>query len=323
MIWRLISGGGDPTKARRGRWPGLEDDSMRMGVIFPQTEIGTDPAAIRDFAQTAEALGYDHILAYDHVLGANAATRPSWRGVYTLEHMFHEPFVLFGHLAACTRRIELATGILILPQRQTALVAKQAAQVDVLSGGRLRFGVGVGWNDVEYEALGADFHTRGARVKEQIEVLRALWTQPSVTFQGRWHRIRDAGINPLPVQRPIPLWMGGESDVVLRRAVRLADGWMSSRGIQAPSDRPAGPSREEQVGRLRQHLANAGRDPATMGIDGRVVFREDGPEGWRHQVDEWRRLGATHVSVDTMRAGLSAPQAHIEAIRRFHDAVVR
>ncbi len=296
---------------------------MRVGVIFPQTEIGADPAVIRDFVQTAESLGYHHILAYDHVLGANVAVRPAWRGPYTHEHMFHEPFVLFGHLAACTRRIELVTGILILPQRQTALVAKQAAQVDVLSGGRLRFGVGVGWNDVEYEALGMDFRTRGARLKEQVELLRALWTQASVTFHGRWHRVSDAGINPLPVQRPIPLWMGGEADVVLRRATRLADGWISSRGIQAPPDRPAGPSREEQVNRLREHLAKAGRDPATFGIEGRIAFRQSGPVEWRHQVEGWRRLGATHVSVDTMRAGLSAPQAHIDAIRRFHEALAK
>ncbi len=295
---------------------------MRIGVVFPQTEIGTDPAVIREYAQTAESLGYDHILAYDHVLGANTATRPNWRGPYSLEHLFHEPLVLFGHLAGCTRRIELVTGVIILPQRQIALVAKQAAEVDVLSGGRLRFGVGVGWNDVEYEALGADFHTRGARETEQIQVLRALWTQPSVTFHGRWHHIPDAGINPLPVQRPIPVWIGGESDVALRRAARVADGWMSSRPVQAPSDRTAGASREEQVTRLRQHLAKEGRDPATLGIEGRIAFRQDGPEGWRHQVDEWRRLGATHVSVDTMRPGLSA-RAHIEAIRRFQEAAVR
>lgn len=294
---------------------------MRIGVIFPQTEIGTDPTMIRDYAQAAESLGYDYILVYDHVLGANVAARRGWRGPYTHEHMFHEPFVLFGHLAACTRRIELVTGILILPQRQTALVAKQAAEVDVLSGGRLRFGIGVGWNDVEYEALGADFRTRGARVKEQIEVLRALWTQSSVTFHGRWHHISDAGINPLPVQRPIPLWMGGESDVVLRRAARLADGWISSRGIQAPADRPAGPSREEQVSRLRQYLSKAGRDPATLGIEGRVALRQSGPEEWRRQIDAWRGLGATHVGLDTMRAGLSGPQAHIDAIRRVHEAV--
>jgi probable F420-dependent oxidoreductase len=293
---------------------------MRIGVIFPQTEIGADPAMIRDYAQTAETLGYHHILAYDHVLGANAATRSGWRGPYTLEHMFHEPLVLFGHVAACTRRIELVTGVVILPQRQTALVAKQAAEVDVLSGGRLRFGVGVGWNDVEYEALGMDFRTRGARVEEQIAVLRALWSQPSVTFQGRWHHISDAGINPLPAQRPIPLWIGGESDVALRRAARLADGWISSRGVGAPGDRAAGPSREEQVGRLRQQLAKAGRDPGTFGIEGRIAFRDGGPDVWRRQVEQWRSLGATHVGVDTMRAGLSGPPAHIDAIRRFHEA---
>lgn len=293
---------------------------MRLGVIFPQTEIGTDPIAIRDFAQAAELLGYDHILAYDHVVGADTAGRPTWRGPYTLKHMFHEPLVLFGYLAGCTRRIELATGILILPQRQTVLVAKQAAQVDVLSGGRLRIGVGVGWNDVEYEALGVDFRIRGARMEEQVKVLRALWTQESVAFRGRGHQISNAGINPLPVQRPIPLWMGGEADVVLNRAARLAEGWISSRGLQTPPDRAAGPSRADQVGRLRAHLAAAGRDPTTFGIEGRLAFRQAGPEEWRRQVEHWQKLGATHLSLDTMRAGLSTPQAHIDAIRRFRDA---
>src|SRR5262249_30213622 len=160
--------------------------------------------------------------------------------------------------------------ILILPQRQTALVAKQAAAVDVLSGGRLRFGIGVGWNDVEYEALGADFRTRGARVEEQIKVLRTLWTQPSVTFHGRWHHIPDAGTTPRRVRRPCPWWRGGETDVARRRPARPAEGWISSGGVQAPADRAAGPSREEQVGRLRGHLAKAGRDPATFGIEGRI-----------------------------------------------------
>ena len=296
---------------------------MRVGVIFPQTEIGADPAAIRDYAQTAESLGYHHLLAYDHVVGANAASRPDWRGPYRLEHAFHEPFVLFGHLAACTRRIELVMGVVIFPQRQTALVAKQAAAVDVLSGGRLRFGVGIGWNAIEYEALGMDFRTRAARMEEQIEVLRALWTQAAVTFHGRWHHIPDAGINPLPVQRPIPLWIGGEADRALRRAARLADGWISSRGIQATPDRPGSPSREEQVSRLRRHLAAAGRDPSTFGIEGRIAFRQNAVDDWRRQLEGWRTLGATHVGVDTMRAGLSGPQAHIDAIRRFHEAALR
>jgi len=298
-----------------------ENEGMHLGVVFPQTEIGTDPVLIRDFAQAAESLGYHHLLVYDHVLGANTATRPSWRGPYTLKHTFHEPFVLFGHLAASTRRIELVIGVLILPQRQTALVAKQAAAVDVLSGGRLRMGIGVGWNEVEYEALGADFRTRGARIEEQITVLRALWTQESVTFHGRWHRISDAGINPLPVQRPIPLWMGGEADMVLHRAARVADGWMSSRGFQALPDRPAGSSREEQVGRLRAHLAAGRRDAASLGIEGRIAFRQSGPDEWRRDIERWRKLGATHLSVDTMRSGLSTPHAHIDAIRRFHEAV--
>ncbi len=297
---------------------------MRIGVVFPQIEIGTDPVVIRDYAQAAESLGYDHVLIYDHVVGANTASRPKWTGPYSSAHSFHEPFVVFGYIAACTTRLELVTGVIILPQRQTVLVAKQAAEVDVLSGGRLRLGIGVGWNEVEFEALGMDFHTRGARSVEQIKVMRALWTHETVTFEGRWHRIPDAGINPLPVQRPIPLWIGGESDVALRRAARIADGWMTSRAIQAVDKRPASePAREHQVERLRVHLADAGRSPSTFGIEGRAALRQGGPDEWRDQVEQWRKLGATHLSVDTMRAGLSNPRAHIDAIRRFHEAAAR
>src|SRR5947207_13234197 len=205
---------------------------MRIGVVFPQTEIGDDPIAIRDYAQAAEQLGYQHLLIYDHVLGASIANRPDWRGPYTSDTLFHEPFVLFGYLAGLTKRIELVTGVIVLPQRQTALVAKQAAEIDVLSGGRLRLGIGVGWNEVEYEALGQDFHTRGRRSVEQIAVLRALLTQEVVDFHGHWHHITHAGLNPQPVQRPIPIWFGvGSSqnpyppEAVLRRVARLADGW--------------------------------------------------------------------------------------------------
>jgi probable F420-dependent oxidoreductase len=293
---------------------------MRVGVIFPQTEIGTDPVAIRDFAQAAEAMGYDHLVAYDHVLGAEVTSRPGWLG-YTLGDMFHEPFVLFGYLAGVTRRIELATGILILPQRQTALVAKQAAELDVLSGGRLRLGVGVGWNSVEYEALGEDFHTRGARMAEQVRLLRALWTQPSVTFRGRWHTVTAAGLNPMPVQRPIPIWMGGESDAVIRRVARLADGWLPGGGLQNERTRHPATTREAQLERLRAHLSAAGRDPKTMGLEGRVSIARGGLDDWRAEVEQWRGLGATHVSVSTMRAGLATPQAHADAARRFLEAV--
>jgi probable F420-dependent oxidoreductase len=299
----------------------FEQAGMKIGVVFPQIEIGSDPAVVRDYAQTAESLGYAHILIYDHVVGANTASRPKWSGPYTSAHSFHEPFVVFGYMAACTQRIELATGVIILPQRQAVLVAKQAAAVDVLSGGRLRLGIGVGWNEVEFEALGMDFHDRGARCVEQIKVMRALWTQESVTFEGKWHRIPDAGIKPLPVQRPIPLWIGGESEVALRRAARIADGWMSSRPVRPAGKQPAGePARDRQVQVLREQLATAGRDPKTFGIEGRVSISDGGPDEWRRQVDAWRQLGATHLSVNTMTAKLPNPRAHIDAIRRFHEA---
>jgi probable F420-dependent oxidoreductase len=202
---------------------------MKVGVVFPQTEIGRDPAIIRDYAQAVEAMGYTHILAFDSVVGPNPDRPGGWDSQYDYRHAFHEPLVLFGFLAAVTRRIELATGVLILPQRQTALVAKQAAEVDVLSGGRLRLGIGVGWNPVEFEALGEDIKNRGRRVEEQLEVMRLLWTRELVTYAGRWHRVPDAGINPLPVRRPVPVWMGGESPAVLRRAARLATAGSRSR----------------------------------------------------------------------------------------------
>src|SRR5579862_9048183 len=197
---------------------------MHIGVIFPQNEIGTDPDVVRDYARTAEDQGYKHLLAYDHVLGADPRNRPGWTR-YTHASLFHEVFVLFGYLAAITTKLELVTGVLILPQRQTALVAKQAAEIDILSRGRLRLGVGVGWNSVEYEALGQNFRDRGKRIEEQVDVLRALWTQDVITIDARWHHIVEAGINPLPVQRPIPIWMGGDAEEVLRRIARIADGW--------------------------------------------------------------------------------------------------
>ncbi|MGQ0549718.1 MAG: LLM class F420-dependent oxidoreductase [Armatimonadota bacterium] len=298
---------------------------MKLGVVFPQTEIGNDAAAIRDFAQAVEALGYAHLAAYDHVLGADPTVprgqAREWLGSYTLADPFHEVFVLFGYLAGSTRRIELGTGVLILPQRQTALVAKQAAELDVLSGGRVRLGVGLGWNSVEYEALGMDFRTRGARMSEQVKVLRALWTQESVTFSGRWHHIVAAGINPMPIQRPIPIWMGGSADAALRRTARLADGWFFGGGQPDPYTRSAPVNRQELVERLRGYARAAGRDPAALGLEGRVAIGGGGPEEWRKSVEEWKALGATHLGVSTMRAGLATPAAHIDAIRRFRDAV--
>jgi probable F420-dependent oxidoreductase len=285
---------------------------MKIGVIFPQTEIGADPAGVRDFAQAAESLGYDHIIPYDHVVGANPASLPGWSPPYTYKDMFHEPFVLFGYLAAVTKKIGLATGVIILPQRQTVLAAKQAAAVDVLSGGRLRLGVGIGWNPVEYEALGENFTDRGRRSEEQIEVMRALWTRELVTFKGRWHTITDAGINPLPVQRPIPIWIGGAADPVLRRVGQLADGWFP---LAEPGDKV-----RSMIERIRSYAKEAGRDPAAIGIEGRVSAAGGSPDKWREAIAQWEELGATHISVNTMKAGLSTPSAHIDAVRRFKAA---
>jgi probable F420-dependent oxidoreductase len=285
---------------------------MKFGVIFPQTEIGADPSGVRDFAQAVESLGYDHIIPYDHVVGANPASRPGWNAPYTHKDMFHEPFVLFGYLAAVTKKIGLASGVVILPQRQTVLVAKQAAAVDVLSGGRLRLGIGIGWNPVEYEALGADFKNRGARSEEQIEVLRALWTKELVTFKGRWHTITDTGINPLPVQRPIPIWLGGGAEPVLRRVGRLGDGWFP---LAEPGDKV-----RSMIERIRSYAKEAGRDPSAIGIEGRVSVADGSREKWLQTISQWKELGATHVSVNTMKAGFSTPSAHIDAIRRFREA---
>jgi probable F420-dependent oxidoreductase len=286
---------------------------MQIGVVFPQTEIGASPAAIRDYIQAAEGLGYAHALVFDHVLGADARRRTDWNGPYSHLDMFHEPFVLFGYLAALTRQLELVTGVVILGQRQTALVAKQAAEVDVLTGGRLRLGVGIGWNQVEYEALGSNFHDRGRRSEEQIAVMRALWTQEVVSFKGRWHQITDAGLNPLPVQRPIPIWLGGRAEAVVKRVGCLADGWFP----QFPPDKAG----EDTLNRMRQYAREAGRDPSTIGIEGRISFAGGNPDMWAQAAEAWHKLGATHLSVNTMRAGLSSPDAHIKAIRQFNEAL--
>lgn len=285
---------------------------MQLGVVFPQTEISADPGVVREYAQAAEDLGYTHLVTYDHVIGADLTNRPDWRGPYHLDTQFHEPFVLFGYLAALTTSLEFVTGVLILPQRQTVLVAKQAIEVDVLSGGRFRLGVGIGWNEVEYQALGEDFHNRGRRSAEQIEVLRALFTQRSVTFNGRWHHIPEAGLLPRPVQERIPIWLGGSSEVVMERIARLGDGWF-------PQMPPGGRARELMAA-LRRATAEAGRDWSEIGIEARISIAGKDPEVWQQEWDGWKELGATHVSVNTMGAGFS-PRDHIDAIRRFKETI--
>ena len=293
---------------------------MRVGVVFPQTEIGPDPVAIRDYVQAAEDLGYSHLIAYDHVLGADTRFHEGWSGGYALNDMFHEPLVVLGYMAAITKTLELVTAILILGQRQTALVAKQAAEVDVLSGGRLRLGVGIGWNHVEYEALGQNFHNRGRRTEEQIPLLRALWTQEVVNFKGSWNHVTDAGINPLPVQRPIPIWMGAGGRLspvpperVLRRVARLADGWF-------PQFSPDEAGRET-ITRVREYAREEGRDPSVIGMEARINIADGNPEFWVERAKAWEELGATHISVNTMRARLESSEAHINAIRQFKEVV--
>jgi probable F420-dependent oxidoreductase len=291
---------------------------MKLGVVFPQTEIGSDPAAVRDYAQAVEGAGYNHLLVFDHVLGAlperfEGANVGFSRPPYTNESLFHEPFVLFGYLGALTQKLELVTGVLILPQRQTALVAKQAAAVDVLTGGRLRLGVGIGWNFVEYEALNEDFHTRGRRVTEQIEVMRKLWTEPVVNFKGKYHTLDRAGINPLPVQRPIPVWIGGMAENVIKRVARYSDGWFPQ---FQPSDQA-----KATLEKMHGYAREAGRDPASIGIEGRMSVGAVAENEWARRADEWRALGATHLSVNTMGAGFTSPQQHIDAVLRWKRVV--
>lgn len=286
---------------------------MRIGVTFPQNEITADPVAVRDYAQAAEGLGYTHLLAYDHVVGADITNRPGWGDRYTHRSLFHEPFVLFGYLAGLTTRLEFVPGVIILPQRQTALVAKQAAEVDVLTGGQFRLGIGVGWNDVEYQALNEDFRNRGKRSEEQIAVLRALFTDEVVTFHGKWHHIEAAGLNPMPVQRPIPIWIGGSSEATLKRVAKMGDGWFPQM--------PPGDTARQMLTQLHDYARAEGRDPGTIGIEARVSIGGKNPDEWAREVEGWRVIGATHLTVNTMKAGLNSPKEHIDAIRRFKEAV--
>ncbi len=286
---------------------------MKYGVVFPQTEFPSDPLAIKDFAQAVEGLGYDHLLAYDHLLGANPDRSGGWSGPYTYTDPFQEPLVLFSYLAGLTEQLSFVSGIIILPQRETVLFAKQAATLDVLSQGRLRLGVALGWNQVEYISQNKDFHNRGARIEEQVQVLKMLWTQELVTFKGRWHTIPDAGLNPLPVQRPIPIWFGGHADPVLRRVAKFGDGWL-------PNYRSAQDAKDALL-RLRQYLENAGRCINEIGIEPRLRYENGDPVVWQELAQEWTKAGASHLTVITMGAGFSTPHDHLDAITRYAKAL--
>jgi probable F420-dependent oxidoreductase len=292
---------------------------MHLGIALPLVDIHGDPGTVREFAQTAEGMGYHHLGAPDHVLGVNVASRPGWDR-NTSKDFFHDPFVLFGYLSGVTRTIGLSTQVLILAQRQTALVAKQAASLDVLSGGRFRFGIGVGWNPVEFVGLNENFHNRGKRSEEQVEVMRALWAEPHVSFKGKWHTIDDAGINPLP-GRKIPLWFGGHADVTLRRTAQWGDGWIMLAHAK-------GKEAESAFATLRKYVQEAGRDPREVGLEVWVSTAQGGPDDWRKEFQYWKSVGVTHVTVNSTyargphkRIAGRTLADHLKAMKDYHAAV--
>ena len=294
---------------------------MRLGVMLPLADIGGDPAVLRDYALAAEEMGYTNLGLADHVLGVNAASRPDWTR-QTSEDLFHDPFVAFAWLAGqCRPSTEFSTQVLILPQRQAALVAKQAASLAVLCGGRFRLGVGVGWNPVEFVGLGEDFSNRGRRSAEQVRVMQALWAEPHVTFEGRWHKIEDAGINPRPPGGRIPVWFGGHVDQTLRRIATLGDGWIMNAY-------PPGAEVEGELAKLRRLTEEAGRDPAAIGLEVWISGGGSDEAGWARDVAYWKRQGATHITLTTTFArrhhkriaGRSVAE-HLAVLRRFQAAV--
>ena len=283
---------------------------MKIGVIYPQTELKGDPTAVHRIGLAAEELGYDHLLTYDHVLGATHDRMPKLTGPYTEKDPFHDPFVMFAYLAGITKRLELVTGILILPQRQTVLVARQAADLDLLSGERFRLGIGLGWNYVEYESLGQDFHVRGKRVAEQIELLRRLWSEPLVNFAGVFDRVDRAALNPRP-RRSIPIWLSGFADVALQRAAALADGFIFADGAADAF---------EQASKLRQYLKDAARPVDGFGLHCNML-RAKSLKDVVDTASRWRDIGGTHASVVTMGQNFTGVDQHLDYLKRAADAL--
>jgi len=285
---------------------------MKIGAVIPHNEIGTDPGAIRDYAQGAEALGITHLLVYDHVLGADPDRPGGFKGPYDKDVAFHEPFVLYGFLAAVTRQVELVTAVLILPQRQAVLVAKQAAEVAVLSGDRFKLGIGVGWNTVEYDGLNEDFATRGRRQEEQVDLMRRLWTEESMSYDGEFHRFERASILPRP-SRPIPVLFGGSAPALLDRCARLGDGWIP---LGTPNEASA--ARLAEIRRIRE---SHGSTMDGFEIQAQAQYAGGDPDRWRRHADAWRALGATHLAVATHNAGDTDVDGHLARIAEYQAAV--
>jgi probable F420-dependent oxidoreductase len=291
------------------------EQQIAVGATFPQTEIGADVGGVRAYAEAAQDLGYKHLLIYDHVLGADpdSEAHKPWAGPYTAYTMFHEVMVLFGFLAAAVPKMSLVTAVVVLPQRQTALVAKQAAEIDVLSGGKLRLGVGIGWNHVEYEGLGLSFKNRARRFEEQIGLLRRYWQEPIFTHEGQYEKVTAAGINPLPIQRPIPIWIGGSAEPALKRAAEVADGFFPQRPLEG-----SWPATFEKMKAWREAV---GKDWSTYGIEARINAGTGTPDEWRQTYQEWKGLGATHITVNTMNGGLKGPEEHVKRIAEVKEAL--
>ena len=288
---------------------------MDFGVSFPQTQIGNDPAVIRDFVQAAEDLGYQRLTMVDHILGARDACDAPWAEHYTIQYGFHEPMTLFAWIAGFTKTIRLVTANIVLPQRQTELVAKQAAQIDILSAGRLVLGVGVGWSGSEFKALGMNFANRGARIEEQVALLRRLWCDDLVDFAGQWHQMSDMGMNPRPIQQPIPIWFGAMADVAIRRAARIGDGWLINPRAR-PDDAVA-----RQIEMFHDTAQAAGRNPDDLGIDATVFANDRGPADWLAEADAWRAIGATSITFRTSESGFTSIAQHLAAMTALAEAV--
>lgn len=284
---------------------------MKIGCVFPHSEIGDDMSLVRDFFQTAEGLGYDHVLCIDHILCNREAKGAPWASHYTADRTFHEPLTLFAYASGITSRIGFASAVLVLPQRQAPVVAKQAAEVDQLSGGRLRLGCGIGWSAEEYQGLAMGFKTRARRFEEQIDVMRRLWTEDTITFKGDFHDIDDMGMSPKPVQQPIPIWIGAFQENAVRRAVRLGDGFSLNPRLE-PGDET-----RRLLERVSQWQGEFGRDPATFGMNATLHHwgRDDG--AWEADLKSWGDLGVSHVSFRTIDSGLPSPQSHLGELERF------
>jgi probable F420-dependent oxidoreductase len=288
---------------------------MQTGVVFPQTEFEADLGGVRAFAQAAQDLGYEYLLTADHVLGADPAHYPGWDRPYRHDTVIHEPMVLFAYLAALTPKLGFMPNVIILPQRQTVIVAKQAAELDLMTGGKFRLGLGIGWNPVEFEGLGMNFKNRARRFEEQVELMRKLWTNTSMSFHGEFHTINGAAICPLPQQRPIPIWIGASAEAAVKRATRIADGFIPLSPLAGTSGYP------ETIEKIHGWLREYGRDPSTFGIEARLTVSSGTPDDWRKTVEEWRKLGATHLGVATGGAGLVGADKHIELLRAAREVL--